>query len=63
MLILYFLACELNTEGVPCMKTGDEVITNFNFDKSDMPFDFIFMASLYFAFHFIGFLGLKMRSK
>ncbi|XP_071536111.1 protein scarlet-like isoform X2 [Panulirus ornatus] len=56
------IACD-TPPGVPCVTTGEEVISRYSFSDWHLPFDLSLMAVLYFSFHILGFIGLYCRAR
>ncbi|XP_050697982.1 protein scarlet-like [Eriocheir sinensis] len=56
------ITCEM-PPGVPCLRTGVQVIEKYAFHKSHLSADFALMGLLYCGFHFLGFLALHLRAK
>ncbi|KAK7069698.1 ABC-2 type transporter [Halocaridina rubra] len=56
------ITCEM-PPGVPCIRTGDEVITEYSFHPSHLSYDFGLLSVLYVCFHVLGFLGLYVRAR
>nr|XP_053651117.1 protein scarlet-like [Cherax quadricarinatus] len=56
------ITCETGPE-VPCLTTGEEVISKYTFKDWHLHQDLCLMATLYVAFHLIGFCGLYLRAR
>nr|XP_045624412.1 protein scarlet-like [Procambarus clarkii] len=56
------ITCETPPD-VPCLTTGDEVISKYTFRSWHLPFDLCMMTTLYVGFHIIGFCGLYLRAR
>ncbi|XP_069956323.1 protein scarlet-like [Cherax quadricarinatus] len=56
------ITCETGPE-VPCLTTGEEVISKYTFKDWHLHQDLCLMATLYVAFHLIGFCGLFLRAR
>ncbi|XP_050698008.1 protein scarlet-like isoform X2 [Eriocheir sinensis] len=56
------ITCEM-PDGVPCIRTGEQVISEYAFEQNHLYLDFWLMGVLYFCFHIVGFVGLHLRAK
>lgn len=56
------IQCDVRA-GLPCIKSGEEVLDFLGFGPNNFVMDLLGMAAIYFAFHLGGFLALLRRSK
>ncbi|XP_023318365.1 protein scarlet [Trichogramma pretiosum] len=56
------ISCYPNDEDLPCIEDGNQVLQYFDFQEDNFTQDIIFMISLYFMFHFLGYIILLKKS-
>lgn len=49
--------------GVPCIRTGLQVIQEYAFNASHLTYDISLLVFLYVGFHLLGFIGLYLRAR
>ncbi|KAL4714066.1 hypothetical protein ACJJTC_008420 [Scirpophaga incertulas] len=52
-----------NSTGTPCLSTGNEVLSRYDFDTSHLWPDVIALLLLYLAFHLLALLALRYRTR
>ncbi|XP_075969242.1 ATP-binding cassette transporter scarlet isoform X2 [Anticarsia gemmatalis] len=57
------IPCNTNRTGVPCLSTGEEVLSTYDFHTSDLWRDVIALFILYLVFHSLAVLALRHRTR
>ncbi|KAF9822317.1 hypothetical protein SFRURICE_017592 [Spodoptera frugiperda] len=57
------ITCISNEAGMPCLSTGEEVLTTYDFQSSNLWMDVLALFILYLAFHSLAVLALRHRTR
>ncbi|KAH9629425.1 hypothetical protein HF086_013339 [Spodoptera exigua] len=57
------ITCITNEAGMPCLSTGEEVLTTYDFQSSNLWMDVLALFILYLAFHSLAVLALRHRTR
>ncbi|XP_028178626.1 protein scarlet isoform X1 [Ostrinia furnacalis] len=55
--------CLQNTTGMPCLSTGEEVLSRYDFNSGDLWDDVLALFVLYLAFHLLALIALRHRTR
>ncbi|CAH1646254.1 unnamed protein product [Spodoptera littoralis] len=57
------ITCISSEAGMPCLSTGEEVLTTYDFQSSNLWMDVLALFILYLAFHSLAVLALRHRTR
>ncbi|KAM3961772.1 scarlet [Aphomia sociella] len=57
------ITCVGNTDGAPCLSTGDDVLNRYDFSPDHLWLDIIALLVLYLAFHLLALVALRYRTR
>ncbi|XP_059060710.1 protein scarlet-like [Achroia grisella] len=57
------ITCAGNTDGAPCLSTGDDVLDRYDFSSEHLWHDVIALVVLYLVFHLLAVVALRHRTR